>query len=254
MQQAGIAGTESFLCLASVSDALHVQSTSQMDAWRRLDLAAGRVSALWRSRKELTTLANLRMKRVLERLLPWVAFEKKTQDGSTKIMKGGEFVEEARGEPTVNPGIELGHLSWSDTEREYQLRYNPLSPKMNKLQIGYLAQLIKLCDDEGIHLIVVNMPLSRRNKSSMPLDFYTTFKNQVSQLCRRSNHADFVDLASSRFDADENFADGVHLRCDRSQPFIDFLAQELTKTRLSEMLGSSANSGLYQAERRLPAE
>lgn len=236
MQQTGIPATESFQCFATVDDALHVKNTIGMNWTKRLELIFGRVSSFWRSRSDLVGLANLRGKKLLESTLPWVAFEKRLANGSVKVKRGGMLREEARGEPMVVPGYALEHISTELTDQEYRHRYNPLSPRMNQLQLGYLEKLIALCRKRRVTLIIVNMPLSEHNHKLMPPTLYPLFVQSVASACRQGQ-AEFVDLGTtSRYTSDDNFVDGVHLSCEQSRPFLKYLATQLSTTKLASCL------------------
>lgn len=236
MQQTGIPATESFQCLATVDDALRVKNTLGINWTKRLELIFGRISSLWRSRSDLVALANLRGKKLLEATLPWVAFEKRLANGSVKVTRGGMFREEACGEPMVVPGYGLEHISTELTDQQYQFRYNPLSQRMNELQLGYLEKLIALCRQQQVTLIIVNMPLSERNHKLMPPPLYPLFVQRVASACRQAQ-VEFVDLGTTnRYTKDDNFVDGVHLSCERSRPFLKFLATRLSATKLASAL------------------
>lgn len=236
LQLSGIPATESFQCLASAGDALCVKNTMEMNWTKRLELVFGRVSSLWRCRADLVALGNLRGKKLLEAALPWVAFEKRLSDGSVKVQRGGMFREEAIGEPMVVPGFGLEHISTELTDQQYQFRYNPLSPRMNEVQLSYLEKLIALCREQEVTLVIVNMPLSEHNHKLMPPALYPLFVDRVASACRRGQ-VEFVDLAKTGcYTGDDNFVDGVHLSCERSRPFLKFLATQLSATKLSSAL------------------
>lgn len=236
MQQTGIPGTESFQCFASVDDALRVKNTLGMNWTKRLELVCARISSLWRSRADLVTLATLRGKKLLEAALPWVAFEKRLSDGSVKVQRGGMFREEAIGEPMVVPGYGLEHISTELTDQQYQFRYNPQSSRMNEVQLSYLEKLIALCRQHQVALVIVNMPLSEHNHRLMPPALYPMFVDRVASACR-NGAVEFVDLDKTGcYRGDDNFVDGVHLSCERSRPFLKFLATQLSETKLSSAL------------------
>lgn len=242
MRSADVSGTESFQCLASLNDAMSVKSINSIDCWKRMDLLLGRISHLWRCRHDLTSLISLKTKKLLEAVLPVVAFEKRLPDGSVAIKKGGQLLEEAKGEPMVVPGAELPHLTNEKTDEEYHHRYNPVSPEMMELQLGYFDQLTRFCREQGIHLVVMNFPLSEHNHKQMPPGLYSTFVQRIADACRRTDTS-FIDLSNTEFARDDSFVDGVHLSCAKSQAFINLLAQKaLIEGKLAEALRAGAKS------------
>lgn len=76
----GIECTETFRCLAQPDDALAARNLSsatrpgETPFLKRMDLVLGRASSLWRYRADLNPYAQLRIKRLMEKTLPWVAF------------------------------------------------------------------------------------------------------------------------------------------------------------------------------------
>lgn len=232
MQQTGIPATDTFRCFAALDDAAVVKSTIGMNVWTRMDLVLSRASQLWRYRTDLRAVMDLYVKKAMESTLPWVAFEKTFPDGTRKAMKGGTFAEEAYQEPLVSPGRGMEYVSAELTDQQYAFRYNPLSPKMMELQLGYLNKLFELCRRNDITLIVVNMPLSEHNRKLMPPTLYPFFVDRLTKACREHG-TELIDLSSSRFTADANFEDGVHLNCEQSEPFIRHVAERLSSTALA---------------------
>lgn len=249
----GIDCTETFRCLSVPEDALLARNIStasrpgEAPFFKRVDLVLGRASSLWRYRADLNPYAQLRIKRLMEKTLPWVAFMKKAPCGVWMEIKGFKFIEEMFDEPLCRPGTELEHKSKVATAEEYQKRYNPLHMPAIEEQTAYLDKLATLCDSKHVQLIVVNMPLSQTNQKLMPAGFYSRFKKETRAICEKHN-AEYVDWSQSRWAQREDlFIDGVHVSSPASKEFLCDLSKLLaTRAAASLKQRLAAGSGAVQ--------
>lgn len=232
----GVEITETFKCLSEPEDALTARQITGRDALvSRVDLLLASSSNLWRYRGAIVPYAQLRMKKLMEKTLPWVAFVKRVPTGWIEV-KGFKFMEEIFAEPIAYPGMELEHKSRAETNVEYAKRYNPVCQPMVDEQIAYLDKLAQLCQRRNTQLIVVNMPLSRTNQKLMTDGFYDNFTATARKICRQRN-AEFVDWSRSKWtDNESHFADGVHLSAAVSEEFVNDLAQLLRAPRVAASL------------------
>lgn len=250
----GIESTETFRCLAQPDDALAARNLSsatragETPFLKRMDLVLGRASSLWRYRADLNPYAQLRIKRLMEKTLPWVAFMKKAPCGAWMEIKGFKFMEEMFDEPVCRPGTELEHKDKVATAEEYRQRYNPLREPVILEQTEYLDKLAALCESKHVQLIVVNMPLSQTNQSLMPSGFYSRFKQETRTICAKHS-ADYVDWSESPWtQREDHFIDGVHVSSQDSKAFLQDLSKVLTSPRatasLKQRLASSPSGSL----------
>jgi hypothetical protein len=172
----------------------------------------------------------LRLKKLMESCLPYVVFDKYDNQHQLKPRKRGQFPEEAKGQPRAFPGAALDHLPAEQTHNEYFWRYNPLSASQVRIQSHYLDRLLQLCRQQGIAVVLVNMPLSRDNHSIMPSGLYNLYQETLKAACRKYG-VKLVNLNQKPWNQSRNFVDTVHLTPEISHAFLTALVDSLDKTQ-----------------------
>ena len=234
----GIQSSEAFQVLSSLADLMPVFRFSEQSWAGKTDLVLGRLWALFRFRSDIKVYLTLRIKKLMERALPYVVFEKYGSTLELKAQRRGQFPEEAKGTPTTWPGLAMEH---NDPERErceYIRRYNPVCSSLVESEFSYFEHLLELCRQRGVPLLVVNMPLSRLNKSLLPDQFYRDYLIRVAALCRKHG-AELADLNQSRWDQEANFVDSVHLTPEAGLRFLRALADLVARSPVSVRLRDS---------------
>jgi hypothetical protein len=135
----------------------------------------GRLSSLMRYRGDLMRLLAVRTKRTIEKLVPGIVFEKYSDSLVLKRQKNGLFPEEAQGTPLVYPNLAIDHNDWKKTNYEYIRRYNPIDQTKSQIQFAYFESFLKLAAAHHLNVLVVNMPISRVNRSVIPPGFYDRY-------------------------------------------------------------------------------
>jgi len=233
----GLESTPTFQTMATVGDLPDRLQSPPFDLQKKLDLVFGRLSTMWRYKTDIRVYLNLRLKKYMERLLPWVCFEKYDENHELKKQKRGTFPEEAAGEPTAWPGVALDHFSSEQTLAEYRKRYNPVSQQMVDTEFDYFERLFQLCRERGIAVLVVNMPLSTTNKSLMQSGFYQSYLKRAQSICKMYD-VDFADLNCPPWDSADNFVDTVHLEPRLSARFLQELASITARSQVALSLRS----------------
>lgn len=147
-----------------------------------------------------------------------------------RIRRDGWFPEEALGTPPAVPGYAVEHTPEKQVTYEYIRRYNPIEPKFIDAEFGYLNKLFQLCNEKGVSLVVVNMPLSAFNKKLMAKGYYDEYMSRMKNACAQVG-ADFIDLNTTDWDQAGNFVDSVHLKPEVSQKFLETLADVVSKSQ-----------------------
>jgi len=192
----------------------------------------GRLSSLMRYRGDLSRLLSVRSKRLLEKLVPGLVFEKYSDTLTLKRQKNGLFPEEAQGTPLVYPNLAIDHNDWKKTNYEYIRRYNPIDQTKSQTQFDYFARFLQLAAARHISVLIVNMPISNANRGLIPPGFYDRYLADTKALCTRYG-ADYCDLNCAPWSNDDNFVDSVHLTPQISQSFMRELAQTAAHSSLS---------------------
>ena len=195
-------------------------------------MVMGRLSSLMRYRGDLLRVLNVRTKRTIEKLVPGVLFEKYSDSLVLKRQKDGLFPEEAQGTPLVYPNLAIDHNDWKKTNYEYIRRYNPIDQSKSQTQFAYFERFLQLASFRHINVLVVNMPISKLNRSVIPPGFYDRYLATTKNLCERYG-ADYSDFNVAPWCQDTNFVDSVHLKPQVSQAFMRDLARTTAKSSLS---------------------
>jgi len=199
------------------------ESEPTLSAVDKGSACAERLSSFYRYRGDWQNLATIRAKRLIEKCLPFVVFEKYSDSLSLKQQKKGLLPGEALGTPQVVPQVALDHDSWLATEDEYKRRYNPYKPARYQAQFAYFERLLRYCQEGKATLIVVNMPLSTDNMKLLPPGTYQRYITAAAQMCNKYG-VEFVDLNQMPWNKTANFVDSVHLNPQVSKAFLQKLA------------------------------
>lgn len=223
----GVYSTEAFNVLADLNDVMAASQRNKLPFDRTADLALSKVSALWKYRADVRLYANLRMKKTMERFLPWVVFEKYDASGNLAVCKKGQFPEEAIGTIQAFPNLAMENAGNIKTIQQYIRRYRPENPAAVNEQFSFLRQLISRCKHDGVELLLVNMPLSKTNIDLLPDGFYQRYISRLTQECQH-NEIKLVDLAGGAYLSEEIYTDTVHMKPAVSQKFMDLLASKIS--------------------------
>jgi hypothetical protein len=106
---------------------------------------------------------------------------------------------------------------------DYRRRCGSPNLPMFKIQSIFLKKLVDLCKQEGICLIVFNMPLTKENLAIMPPESYANYLATVKQVVGQAGDT-FVDLNQDpRFDHSD-FYDTAHMNSRGGKKLLDILA------------------------------
>lgn len=124
-----------------------------------------------------------------------------------------------------------GKETYEDNTPEYRSRYKAFNQKKFKVQLAFLDKLGKFCRDEGINLILVNMPLTTDNVALMPPGLYDQYLANLQGACTKygarmldMNRPDVFDKAC--------FADSVHLNGRGGKRFFEQLADQVASNSM----------------------
>ncbi len=225
----GIQSSETFRVLSDIDDVQDLGRNVSLTFDQQAGLVVERISALARYRADIRRYLTLKGKKLIEAMLPFPIFEKMGADLQVRVRRDGWYPEEALGTPPAVPGYAVEHTPEQQVTYEYIRRYNPLAPKFVDTEFGYLNKLFQLCDQKGVPVVIVNMPLSAFNKKLMAKGFYAEYMSRMKNACTKGN-AEFIDLNTSEWDKASNFVDSVHLKPEVSQKFLENLAEVISKS------------------------
>jgi hypothetical protein len=121
--------------------------------------------------------------------------------------------------------------AFHDNSSEYQARYHPFVDKTFRAQFTYFDQFLDRMKRLGTKVIVVNMPLTKRNLSLMPAGVYSAYLTALKTHSqnRGAHMYDFNDGSFSQPD----FYDTVHLNGSGAKKAVEKLKFILVEGGLS---------------------
>jgi hypothetical protein len=101
---------------------------------------------------------------------------------------------------------------WDNSQKEYRQRYRDIGSKDFEVQMGFLQKLLNQCEERGIKVVLVNMPLTDINRELLPNGFYNEiFRPRVKQMAQHSENVKFIDLGESTEFSYADYWDTAHL-------------------------------------------
>jgi hypothetical protein len=119
-----------------------------------------------------------------------------------------------------------GKEKYEDNTPEYRSRYRSFNQKKFNAQLAFLDKLGNFCKQEGINLVLVNMPLTTDNVGLMPPGLYDKYLSSL-QTASTTYGARVVDLNQPQVFEKACFADSVHLNGRGGKLFFEQLADRL---------------------------
>jgi len=99
---------------------------------------------------------------------------------------------------------------WIASTNEYRRRYRNIESKSIDVQLGFLRQLIDVCQQRGIRVILVNMPLHKTNRDLLPEGYYAKYRQEIAQVAASEN-VKLLDLGESDEFVQSDYWDTSHL-------------------------------------------
>lgn len=228
----GTYSTSSFQVFADVSDLGRIFADKNLTQEKKFDVALGRFSRLWRNRSEVKSYFGLLSKKTIEKVCPFILFEKYGPTLVLSRQKTGVFPEEVHGTPMAYPGYAIDHYDSIKTTQQYVRSYHPINKKMVDEQFAYFNQMLDMSRKKNVDLMVVNMPLSRANKELIPPEYYADYLNRLKTACA-ARDIQFIDYNNAAWDENSNFIDTVHIRPEKSLAFVETLMKAVADSPLS---------------------
>lgn len=101
---------------------------------------------------------------------------------------------------------------WQTSTKEYRGRYKNIAERDLSVQMSCLENTLKVCQERGIKVVLVNMPLTKLNQDLMAAGFYQRFNAQVKALATtHGKDVTLVDMTNQSQFAESDFWDTVHM-------------------------------------------
>lgn len=161
---------------------------------------------------------------------------------SQMMVKPGQYMEPAKTE-----GF------WVDNSHEYINRYKNSSPPCYPIQISFFKEFLAMMREQNIQVLVLGMPTLAQNRNLLSEQFWNSYRNQISSICR-DNNASWLDIsASPDFDASD-FIDTVHVNSKGGHKIFAIMAEKLgSDANLDKALTAKSSADLaYTSKSKLP--
>jgi hypothetical protein len=99
---------------------------------------------------------------------------------------------------------------WNNSVKEYKGRYKEIAEKDHSLQMGFLARNLKNLRERGVKVVLVNMPLTKKNLEILPSGFYASYQKEIKDVADMPG-VKFVDLGNCSDFNDDDYWDTTHL-------------------------------------------
>ncbi len=99
---------------------------------------------------------------------------------------------------------------WNNSVKEYKGRYKEIAEKDHSLQMSFLTRTLKNLRERGVKVVLVNMPLTKRNLDILPQGFYASYQKEIKDVADMPG-VKLVDLGNSKDFDDNDYWDTTHL-------------------------------------------
>lgn len=99
---------------------------------------------------------------------------------------------------------------WEASRKEYKRHYRDLVPSRVQRSFGFLNSLLSLCNQEHVHILAINMPLSQDNRALLPKGFYADFRRQLKETTNVAR-TPYLDCSEDSAFSRSDFSDTAHL-------------------------------------------
>lgn len=112
-------------------------------------------------------------------------------------------------------------------ELDYRGRYLPIDQERWVKEIDSLKQFSQFCKDQNIPLLIVAMPITKRNRQLLPAEFLQKHMQAINDLA--SSKTLLLNLMDDPRFVTTDFSDTAHLRSDGGVKFAEILSEEIKK-------------------------
>jgi hypothetical protein len=95
--------------------------------------------------------------------------------------------------------------------KEYTRRYHNIGEKNLSLQKDFLERVLTTCQERGVKVLLVNMPLTPTNRGLLPPGFYDNYRADVARIAKGHRQTQLIDLGDSNLFKDVDYWDTAHL-------------------------------------------
>lgn len=117
---------------------------------------------------------------------------------------------------------------------DYPKRYNPPNYKKLQQEMSELSKIIDLCKQNGINLVLVNMPVSEGNKTLSAPGLREKYLSDLKSVCIRKA-IPLIDFETLQIFEERDFLDTVHLSGYGAKKLIDELLTQIQQRGITSI-------------------
>jgi hypothetical protein len=117
--------------------------------------------------------------------------------------------------------------SFQDNSAEYRRRYRSPNKRLFECQKSFLRKFCELAQQEGIQVVIANMPVTGSHIALMPAGSYSDYL-QTLKACSDNYGAPMLDLNHGDLFTITDFADTCHMQGSGGKKLLELLAGELS--------------------------
>lgn len=127
--------------------------------------------------------------------------------------------------------LATGRVNTLNDLRLYKYRYNPPNLPLLTLQTRYFEELLQACNEAGVPLMVVNMPLTKQNKDLIPAGILDRYRHAINRLTTKHG-VKFIDIDLGGGYELTDFEDSCHLNASGGRKLYQQLIAALKDSSL----------------------
>lgn len=218
------ASTEIFRFMSKLGGARDIGINARTGLWEKVEYAIENLSSIYDHRNYFVYLQQRYAKSLL-RMIGYKPSDEIHTPFALRRLALRDLPEDiGSNERIALPGLDA---KYTDNSDEYRKRYQPFKQREFMTQLSYLEKMLSFCDQQGIELVLVNMPLTEDNLKLMPAGAYDLYKRSLTEIASKY-HSQFIDLQdSSKFDK-SLYCDTAHMTGQGGVKFFNALAEKLT--------------------------
>ena len=190
--------------------------------WQQFDYRFGKIFYLWGNKLDLQVCFDQIARNLLAPIARSVALPSQLNDlDYRKHVPSDLHSEVEEGMAIVKPNQPY---SFDPNFADYRRRCGSPNERMFKIQSVFVKKLVDFCKEEGICLVVLNMPLTRENLALMPPGSYENYLTTVHQTVAQAGDT-FVDLNRDPHFVHTDFYDTAHMNSSGGKKLLDILAK-----------------------------
>lgn len=219
------AATPAFKYLKRFSNIDDVVHLCMPQIWRRTDYFLGKIIYLHGKKLDMQVALAEAFKQGFG---PWCKKNfppcRLDETDPTRNMPGNMKSEIEEGMYVVSPNIPY---AFQDNTREYKRRYRNKNDTMFAIQAEFLERLMADCKQEGIRVILVNVPVTNLNHKLMPEGNYDRYLSLLESTADKWG-ALFLNIGDDRAFTVNDYYDTVHLNASGGKKLVDRIVAAIT--------------------------